>query len=95
MNNKRISDKTFLVNGVRISVKTITIGILEILENNFGELWGHGLELEELSEEQKEFRETWEYVRHQIKERGKQSQDILINNIKNFNIRRNRNYYDE
>ena len=95
MKDRRVSDKSYLKNGVRISVKTITIGTLEILETNFGYLWGHGLELDELTEDQKEFRETWEYVRHQIKERGKESQDILLNNINNFSVRKNRNYYDE
>ena len=39
--------------------KTTMIGALAAFEENFGDLWGHGKSEQELTPEEKEYREIW------------------------------------
>ena len=51
--------KSRLLNNISKKFNTTTIGSLAIIEDNFGFLWGHGLPYNELSENQKDWRESW------------------------------------
>ena len=66
---KDSSKKRFL-NAIKKKFDTTTIGSLAILEELFGELWGHGLPYKELTEEEEEWREIWNEARTKILDLG-------------------------
>lgn len=64
------SSKKRLLNNLKKKFDTTTIGSLAILEELFGELWGHGLPYKELTEEEEEWREIWNEARTKILDLG-------------------------
>ena len=62
--------KSRLLNNISKKFNTTTIGSLAIIEDNFGFLWGHGLSYNELSEDQKDWRDSWGEVRTKILDLG-------------------------
>lgn len=92
MRRDSLSDKQYLRQGIAISIDTVMIGALDAFERGFGELWGHGLEEEELTEQQAEFREVWREVREQILNRGAESKKIARRNTEKFSITRKKIY---
>jgi hypothetical protein len=66
---KDSSKKRFL-NILKKKFDTTTIGSLAILEELFGELWGHGIPYGSLTEEEEEWREVWNEVRTKILDLG-------------------------
>ena len=64
------SSKKRLLNSIKKKFDTTTIGSLAILEELFGELWGHGLPYRDLEEEEKEWREVWNEARTKILDLG-------------------------
>jgi hypothetical protein len=59
-----------LMKNIETKFKTTTIGILARCENSLGELWGHGLDVKDLSADQKQMREVWECLRSDILNHG-------------------------
>lgn len=55
---------------VKKRFQTTMIGALHEFEKNFGYLWGHDKDLEELTDRQDEFRYIWENTRNNILNNG-------------------------
>ena len=55
-------------------------------EQEFGELWGHGLKLHELTDEQAEMRRKWQNCRTLILDNGNKQKRSLINFITKLNV---------
>ena len=66
----RDSSKKRLLNILKKKFDTTTIGTLAILEENLGDLWGHGIPYRDLTEEEAEFREVWNDIRTKILDLG-------------------------
>jgi len=64
------SSKKRLLNILKKKFDTTTIGTLAILEENLGELWGHGIPYRDLTEEEADFREIWNDIRTKILDLG-------------------------
>jgi hypothetical protein len=64
------SSKKRLLTNIDKKFKTTIIGSLAVFEEYFGHLWGHGTEVEELSEREKEFRKLWLEARSKILDNG-------------------------
>lgn len=62
--------KKRLMQNLRRKFNTTMIGALAQFEESFGELWGHGLALDELSKDQMYYRKKWEEVRTNILNNG-------------------------
>jgi hypothetical protein len=72
MESKDYSDfsKKRLQNNIKKKFNTTIIGSLAVFEEEFGWLWGHGLKYEDLTEDQKKFRESWKSARIKILDNG-------------------------
>ena len=77
MNNDRYQEnsKKRLLNNIKKKFDTTIIGSLAAFEEEFGYLWGHGKPLEELTDDELDFRDMWNDVRAKILDNG------------NFNLR--------
>ena len=81
------SSKKRLLNNLKKKFDTTTIGSLAIVEDIFGELWGHGVHYNELTDEEKEWREDWNEARTKILDLGnlkKDFRDLKKGNQQNF-----------
>lgn len=66
---KENSKKRLLTN-IDKKFKTTIIGSLAVFEDFFGELWGHGIRVDDLTEEQQTFRKLWLEARSKILDNG-------------------------
>lgn len=73
-------------------MKTAFIGALAAFEEEFGSLWGHGLQEHELSQDQRDMRDVWERVRTSVLNNGNTQLRSLRNEIANHSVRWNRYY---
>ena len=80
------SSKKRLLNNIKNKFDTTTIGSLAIMEEFFGELWGHGLRYNELTEEEKEWRETWDEARTKLLDLGNSNLRASQNEISQYTI---------
>lgn len=62
--------KKRLLNNLEKKFNTTIIGSLAVFEEEFGELWGHGLPNDQLTEEQKELKKLWKKARVKILDNG-------------------------
>jgi hypothetical protein len=62
--------KKRLLNNLEKKFNTTIIGSLAVFEEEFGFLWGHGKQNEELTEEQKELKKLWKRARVKILDNG-------------------------
>ncbi len=62
--------KKRLHNNIKKKFNTTIIGSLAVFEEEFGWLWGHGLDTKDLIEDQKRFRESWKSARIKILDNG-------------------------
>lgn len=67
-------------------IKTSFIGAISSCENNFGFLWGHGKNEEELTEEEISMKEIWEEIRTEILDNGNTQLRAASNEIGNYSI---------
>ena len=84
------SSKKRLLNNIKKKFDTTTIGSLAIFEEFFGELWGHGLRYNELTEEEKEWREDWNEARTKILDLGNSNLRASQSEISQYTIAWNR-----
>lgn len=82
--------KSQLKKKIKCSIETGSIGALATFEELFGEIFGHGKKYEELSEDQRDWRETWLDAREEILRRCANGvrlsiQEIDRCDIKNYN----------
>lgn len=89
-NNYSDFSKQRLENNLKEKFETIIIGSLSTFEEEFGYLWGHGLDYNKLSSEQKEFREIWKEVRTKILDKGNSKARAAINELGQYTISWNR-----
>lgn len=86
-------DKNYLKRGTKISFRTAAIGALVILEEEFGELWGEGKDVEDLDEDEQYWRHIWDETRKRIKDRNDQARNVLLDTINGFSIKRKDYFY--
>jgi len=84
------SSKKRLLNNIKKKFDTTTIGSLAIIEEFFGELWGHGVHYNELTEEEKEWREDWTEARTKILDLGNSNLRGAHSEISQYSISWNR-----
>lgn len=91
--------KRSLLNYTEKQAETIMIGALAAIEDNFGFLWGHGKDYNELTENQKKIRDAWQTTRTKILDLGnsrislieKEFSYFIIEHVNfnyNFNLRK-------
>lgn len=73
-------------------VRTAFIGALAAFEDQFGFLWGHGLEEQSLSQKQRDMRELWERARIDVLNNGNTQLRALRNEISNHIVKWNRHH---
>jgi len=79
--------RQYLECGIVTTIDTVSVGILNILEINFGHLWGHEKDVSDLTKEQLVYLIRWKEVRSQILGRAEKSKNILLDNAsKRLNI---------
>ncbi len=84
---KRIEQsKEQLFIQIKKKLETSFIGALSHMENNFGPLWGHGLAEQELTDEQREFRQAWDMCRSAILDNGNNQIRALQNELKQYTV---------
>jgi len=65
-----MESKDLLMHQIAIKkIQTTMIGAISKFEDNFGHLWGH-FSNDELSEEQEEFADLWDFTRNSILNQG-------------------------
>ena len=95
--NKRVKDDTYkenskrrLLNNLKKKFDTTIIGSLAAFEDRFGELWGHGLPMAELDEDQLYWREAWADARSKILDIGNANLRAAQNEIAQYTLSWNR-----
>ena len=84
------SSKKRLLNNIKKKFDTTTIGSLAIIEEFFGELWGHGIHYNELTEEELEWKEAWNEARTKILDLGNSNLRASQSEISQYTISWNR-----
>lgn len=64
------NSKKRLLNNIEKKFKTTIIGSLAVFEQLFGDLWGHGLNVQDLNDDQKYWRKVWLEARSKILDNG-------------------------
>jgi hypothetical protein len=78
---------------IQTKFKTTMIGSLAKFEEAFGRLWGHGVESDQLTEEQKEYRELWQLVRTEILNQGNNQLRASLSEVDNHTVTYNKMEY--
>ena len=84
------SSKRRLLSILKKKFDTTIIGSLAAFEERFGELWGHGLPLEHLDEDQLYWRELWNEARSTILDNGNSNLRAAQNEISQYTLSWNR-----
>ena len=84
------SSKKRIINNIKKKFDTTTIGSLAIIEEFFGELWGHGLSYDELTEEEIEWREAWNEARTKILDLGNSNLRGAQSELSQYTVKWNR-----
>lgn len=79
-----------LANNLHKKFQTVTIGALAAFEDGFGHLWGHGKPVDELTEEELEYRRVWETTRTRILDLGNSNARGAKSEIAQYNVTWNR-----
>lgn len=87
-----VPDKFKMRKCISTSLKTTAVGSIAIFEENFGHLWGEGVPEDQLTEEQKLYKERWQETRSQIFDRCRQSEEIALSTLDKFSIKK-KTYY--
>ena len=66
----RDNSKRRLLNIIKKKFNTTIIGSLAAFEEQFGDLWGHGLPMQDLDEDQRYWRDIWMETRAKILDNG-------------------------
>jgi len=84
------SSKKRLTNIIKKKFNTTIIGSLAAFEDQFGELWGHGLELRDLDDEQRYWRDIWMETRAKILDNGNANLRAAESELSQYSISWNR-----
>ena len=96
-NTYKDNSKRRLMNIIKKKFDTTIIGSLAAFEEKFGELWGHGLPLEDLDEDQRYWREQWMETRSKVLDNGNSNLRAAQNEISQYTLSWNRyvtNFYN-
>lgn len=67
---------------------TSIIGALDVFEKFFGELWGHNSD--KLTDEQKEWLDTWEEARQELLDKGHSQRRATLDELEHYSVGWNR-----
>ena len=84
------NSKRRLSNILKKKFDTTIIGSLAAFEESFGELWGHGLNMNDLDEDQKYWRELWMDTRSKVLDNGNANLRAAQNEISQYTLSWNR-----
>ena len=94
---KKISKEKFqsnsrnrLMDAIKKKFNTTMIGALAAFEEEFGELWGDGLDIDDLTPDQLEERERWERVRSKVLDNGNDQSRSSMEEISRYTVSFNR-----
>ena len=79
-----------LMENIKKKFNTTMIGALAAFEEEFGELWGNGMDFEDLSIDQAEERERWERVRSRVLNNGNDQSRSAMEEISHYTVSWNR-----
>ena len=82
--------KKRLIDNIKRKFNTTMIGALVQFEEQFGDLWGHGLPLDQLTAEQVRYRTKWEEVRTNILNNGNNQARAADDEIAQYTMTWNR-----
>lgn len=82
--------KTRLANVIKKKFDSTIIGSLKHIEDNLGVVWGHGLEYDQLTEDQKYYRGVWEELRKSLLDHGHSNKRAVQNELSQYSISWNR-----
>ena len=84
------NSKRRLLNILKKKFDTTIIGSLAAFEERFGDLWGHGLPMQELDEDQQYWREIWTETRSKVLDNGNSNLRAAQNEIAQYTLSWNR-----
>ena len=90
------NSKRRLLNILKKKFDTTIIGSLAAFEERFGELWGHGLSMNDLDEGQRYRRDLWMETRSKVLDNGNSNLRAAQNEISQYTLSWNRyvtNFY--
>ena len=82
--------KRRLSNILKKKFDTTIIGSLAAFEERFGELWGHGLPMNDLDEDQRYWRELWMETRSKVLDNGNANLRAAQNEVSQYTLSWNR-----
>jgi len=89
-NKYKESSKRRLSNILKKKFDTTIIGSLAAFEERFGELWGHGLPMNDLDEDQRYWREVWMETRSKVLDNGNANLRAAQNEVSQYTLSWNR-----
>lgn len=84
------SSKRRYLNILKKKFNTTIIGSLAAFEESFGDLWGHGLNINDLDEDQRYWREVWMQTRSKVLDNGNSNLRAAENEISQYTLSWNR-----
>ena len=90
------NSKRRLLNILKKKFDTTIIGSLAAFEEKFGDLWGHGLAMNDLDEDQRYWRDVWMETRSKVLYNGNSNLRAAQNEIAQYTLSWNRyvtNFY--
>lgn len=84
------SSKKRLLNNLKKKFDTTIIGSLAVFEEEFGDLWGHGLPYNQLDEDQLYWRDIWQATRTRILDEGNSNLRAAQSELAQYTISWNR-----
>ena len=90
------NSKRRLLNILKKKFDTTNIGSLAAFEEKFGDLWGHGLAMNDLDEDQRYWRDVWMETRSKVLDNGNSNLRAAQNEIAQYTLSWNRyvtNFY--
>ena len=84
------SSKRRLSNIIKKKFNTTIIGSLAAFEDQFGDLWGHGLPISDLDEDQRYWRDAWMDTRSKVLDNGNSNLRAAQNEVAQYTFSWNR-----
>ena len=84
------SSKHRLSNIIKKKFNTTIIGSLAAFEDQFGDLWGHGLPVSDLDEDQRYWRDIWMDTRSKVLDNGNSNLRAAESEISQYTLSWNR-----
>ena len=89
-NTYKDNSKRRLLNILKKKFDTTIIGSLAAFEERFGDLWGHGLSMNDLDEDQRYWRDAWMETRSKVLDNGNSNLRAAQNEIAQYTLSWNR-----